>query len=171
MSYSDLLKDPRWQRKRLETLNRAEFRCEACYDETQTLHVHHMHYERGLKPWEYEDKTLRVLCEGCHWEIGDVQLTLARAMDTASHCEIALLIGMWDGRTEAQEGHVRSNAPAPDSALWMRAFYAEGLGLVRAAYSAASPFQDEWAKARVEVGLTVPPALRAAAAPPTPQNV
>jgi hypothetical protein len=66
MSYSDLLKDPRWQRKRLEILNRSGFSCEECGDTTETLNVHHKRYRKGAKPWEYSDCELTALCEGCH---------------------------------------------------------------------------------------------------------
>ena len=64
--YAQKLKDPRWQRKRLEALNRAEFRCEACQDDESTLHVHHKAYFKGREPWEYDVGQLAVLCERCH---------------------------------------------------------------------------------------------------------
>lgn len=65
-SYSDKLKDPRWQRKRLEVLERAEWKCECCGAVDRTLHVHHGHYDRGADPWEYDLFTLWSLCEECH---------------------------------------------------------------------------------------------------------
>lgn len=65
-NYWEKLKDPRWQRKRLEALQRAGFACEACHDTEQTLHVHHKAYFKGREPWEYEDEQLAVLCEDCH---------------------------------------------------------------------------------------------------------
>jgi hypothetical protein len=40
MSYADLLKDPRWQKKRLEVLESNGWACEACGSATKTLHVH-----------------------------------------------------------------------------------------------------------------------------------
>lgn len=82
MAYSDRLKDPRWQKKRLEILNRAGFMCENCGAKNKTLHVHHGYYERGLDPWEYADDTLWCLCEECHEKAEsvrrDVYLSLAR---------------------------------------------------------------------------------------------
>lgn len=66
MAYSDDLKDPRWQRKRLERLQLAAWCCEDCDSDAKTLHVHHKFYRRGAKPWEYEDHELLVLCEDCH---------------------------------------------------------------------------------------------------------
>lgn len=65
-AYQQKLLDPRWQRKRLEILNRASFKCEMCGSDSDTLHVHHGYYERGLDPWEYESDTLHCLCAGCH---------------------------------------------------------------------------------------------------------
>lgn len=66
LTYSDLLKDPRWQRKRLEILERAGWECENCGDSESTLHVHHGYYEKGIKPWEYPEHSLCCLCESCH---------------------------------------------------------------------------------------------------------
>lgn len=42
--YSEKLKDPRWQKKRLEILNRDEFACRFCGDNKSTLNVHHISY-------------------------------------------------------------------------------------------------------------------------------
>lgn len=66
MSYSDELKHPKWQRRRLEMLAAANFRCSRCQDGEKTLHVHHKQYRHGRPPWDYEDKELEVLCEPCH---------------------------------------------------------------------------------------------------------
>ncbi len=65
-SYFEKLKDPRWQKKRLEALQEAGFACQICYDSESTLHVHHKQYFKGRDPWEYELAQLGVLCEDCH---------------------------------------------------------------------------------------------------------
>lgn len=65
-SYSELLRDPRWQRKRLEALNFADWRCDRCCDAESTLHVHHKRYVKGRAPWEYDLEELAVLCAHCH---------------------------------------------------------------------------------------------------------
>lgn len=65
-TYWELLKDPRWQKKRLEVLNDANWTCEKCNSVDKTLHVHHKLYEKGLKPWEYDNDILQCLCEDCH---------------------------------------------------------------------------------------------------------
>lgn len=64
--YWQLLRDPRWQRKRLEIMERAGFQCEECRAADKTLNVHHTHYVKGRKPWEYQNTDLRCLCEDCH---------------------------------------------------------------------------------------------------------
>lgn len=65
-SYAAKLLDPRWQRKRLEALESADWACEACGDAESTLHVHHKQYIKGRNPWEYEGDQLAVLCKSCH---------------------------------------------------------------------------------------------------------
>jgi hypothetical protein len=65
MPYRDKLKDPRWQRKRLEVLNEANWRCKKCERGNLPLHVHHILYRR-VDPWEYRLDELQVLCEPCH---------------------------------------------------------------------------------------------------------
>lgn len=66
MTYSEKLKDPRWQKKRLEVLNRDNFMCTQCCDSRKTLHVHHLKYNGN--PWDVEIKYLKTLCEDCHKE-------------------------------------------------------------------------------------------------------
>jgi hypothetical protein len=66
LSYSKKLKDPRWQKKRLEILERDRWACRECLDEEKTLHVHHLIYLSGFDPWEIPDGFLLTLCEDCH---------------------------------------------------------------------------------------------------------
>lgn len=66
MTYSEKLKDPRWQKKRLEILQRDNWTCCNCGDDSKTLHVHHRIYINGKDPWEYPDHLLVTLCEYCH---------------------------------------------------------------------------------------------------------
>ena len=66
MTYSEKLKDPRWQKKRLEILERDNWACQRCFDTNSTLHIHHLYYDFKFDPWEYEDETLITLCEECH---------------------------------------------------------------------------------------------------------
>ena len=64
--YSDLFKDPRWQKKRLEILQRDNFKCRSCKDDLSTLHVHHLCYDYKIDPWDYKNDDLITLCETCH---------------------------------------------------------------------------------------------------------
>ena len=65
-SYFEKLKDPRWQKKRLERLEMSDWHCDSCGDGESTLHVHHKVYFKGREPWEYDAKQLSTLCEECH---------------------------------------------------------------------------------------------------------
>lgn len=80
-TYAELLRDPRWQRRRLEIFQRDGWVCTGCADTANELHVHHKRYERGRKPWEYDDEDLVTLRKDCHrdqTEIDD-QLKIALA--------------------------------------------------------------------------------------------
>lgn len=70
MTYQEQLKHPRWQKKRLEILERDEWTCQACGDTDATLTVHHKSYHQKdgkfVDIWEYENETLVTLCEKCH---------------------------------------------------------------------------------------------------------
>lgn len=65
-SYREMLALPQWQKRRLQMLERAGWKCVECGAEEQQLHVHHKRYVAGAKPLEYEDDDLAVLCERCH---------------------------------------------------------------------------------------------------------
>jgi hypothetical protein len=65
MNYSEKLKDPRWQKKRLEILQRDNWMCFVCQNDKSTLHVHHQKYN-GCDPWTVDGEFLTTLCEDCH---------------------------------------------------------------------------------------------------------
>lgn len=65
-TYSEKLKSPLWQKKRLEILNRDNFTCVLCSDTETELHIHHNEYISGKKPWEYENDNFQTLCKHCH---------------------------------------------------------------------------------------------------------
>lgn len=64
--YAEKLKDPRWQKKQFEILNRDGFLCLICGDYKSTLHVHHRYYINGREPWDYPNHLLATLCDSCH---------------------------------------------------------------------------------------------------------
>ena len=65
-SYLEKLKDPRWQKRRLEILERDEWTCQQCGNKKSPLHVHHRYYIKGKDPWDYSNEMLLTLCEECH---------------------------------------------------------------------------------------------------------
>lgn len=67
MTYSSKLRNPKWQKKRLEILNRDEFTCRLCTDKETTLNVHHLEYKGN--PWDVPNTSLITLCEHCHEEV------------------------------------------------------------------------------------------------------
>lgn len=71
-AYFEKLRDPRWQRKRLEVMQRDEFTCQSCFDSGSTLNVHHRVYIKGNEPWDYPVENLVTLCESCHSDEGQV---------------------------------------------------------------------------------------------------
>jgi hypothetical protein len=66
--YAQKLRDPRWQRKRLEVMQRDNFTCQSCGLDNKTLNVHHGYYQAGKDPWDYPTSSLTTLCEDCHEE-------------------------------------------------------------------------------------------------------
>lgn len=67
LTYSEKLKDPRWQKKRLEIFQRDNFKCLLCGDSESTLHVHHKSYRNN--PWEVDSSDLKTLCAECHYVV------------------------------------------------------------------------------------------------------
>lgn len=68
LTYQEKLKDPRWQKKRLNIFERDGWKCRVCGNDKDTLHVHHKIYKKGEEPWDTPDKFLLTLCESCHDE-------------------------------------------------------------------------------------------------------
>jgi hypothetical protein len=66
-NYTELLKDPRWQKMRLEIFTRDNWECQICHSKESTLNIHHTYYKKwGTPPWDYPDESLITLCEQCH---------------------------------------------------------------------------------------------------------
>lgn len=65
-TYQEKLRDPRWQRKRLEKMDDENWSCELCGDGTTELHVHHLFYDQEREPWQYALDQLRCICSDCH---------------------------------------------------------------------------------------------------------
>ena len=65
-AYGEKLKHPKWQKRRLEILERDGWKCTNCGNAEEELHVHHRNYTHGASPWEYSDDELTTLCHICH---------------------------------------------------------------------------------------------------------
>lgn len=89
MTYSEQLRHPNWQRRRLEILSKASFSCEWCGDTESTLNVHHKHYRKGRMAWEYEDHELTALCEPCHRQEHEHRAVLDEILNELS-CDYAV---------------------------------------------------------------------------------
>lgn len=70
MNYSEKLKDPRWQKKRLEIFERDGWKCRACGEKDKSLHVHHIFYLPKKEPWDIPNGFLITFCEDCHMSKG-----------------------------------------------------------------------------------------------------
>jgi hypothetical protein len=57
---------PEWQKKRLEVMEAANFKCQCCGNTEQQLNVHHIDYDRDKKIWEYDLTELLCVCDSCH---------------------------------------------------------------------------------------------------------
>lgn len=77
-SYWEMLRDPRWQQKRLKVMERDKWTCRDCGNKAGTFNVHHCYYVRGNAPWDYPDESLVTLCEKCHERRTDGKQALDR---------------------------------------------------------------------------------------------
>lgn len=86
-SFFEKYKHPKWQRMRLNVMQRDGFQCRDCGTKDDTLEVHHCHYTKGGEaPWDTEPDCLMTLCGGCH------QLRADREQDIK--LELGRLLGM-----------------------------------------------------------------------------
>ena len=92
--WHSLYRDPQWQKKRLEILERAGWCCENCGDSESELQVHHGYYDKDKKPWEYELRSLHALCDFCHEDAEDIRRAIKQAggLPLSIQRQIALLI-------------------------------------------------------------------------------
>ena len=105
--YTELLKHPKWQKKRLEILERDNFQCRLCDDENTCLHVHHKEYIPANKPWEYENNKLITLCKDCHFIVEEIGFNIDRCkiikLTTKTPSYKQFLIIYWNLQQERAE--------------------------------------------------------------------
>ncbi len=103
MSYLENYKHPKWQKKRLEILERDEFTYQSCHETEKTLNVHHcVPYKKGVMPWEYENDELITFCQDCHKTISEiidecVSVIMGRCWSIDSSGEMNKILSQLDG--------------------------------------------------------------------------
>lgn len=65
-NYKSQYLDPRWQKKRLQIMERDNFTCKVCNNNENTLNVHHLYYVPGKKVWDYPNSAFITACADCH---------------------------------------------------------------------------------------------------------
>lgn len=68
-AYREKLRDPRWQKLRLQVFERDGWKCINCntgIHGKKTLCVHHWAYIRGREPWDYPLTNFATMCWDCH---------------------------------------------------------------------------------------------------------
>lgn len=111
--YQKRLLDPRWQKKRLEVMQRDGFKCCLCTDDGTALHIHHMSYKGN--PWDVPNEELKTVCSHCHSVVHELKDTLVLKvfkypMDEAgffmilAYCEktVAFMFHDSDGKVKLQ---------------------------------------------------------------------
>jgi 5-methylcytosine-specific restriction endonuclease McrA len=86
-TYSEKLRDPRWQEMRLRVMQRDGFMCRDCHRSDSELQVHHCFYEKG-NPWDTDPDLLMTLCAFCHGQRQDMETDIRRRLGrifTLSH--------------------------------------------------------------------------------------
>ena len=77
--YSKRLKDPRWQRKRLEVMERDKWTCVDTLESDDPLQVHHCWYAKG-GPWETPNKYLITVTEDAHNERHKIESDIKKTL-------------------------------------------------------------------------------------------
>lgn len=113
-TYYEKLRDPRWQRKRLQIMERDRWACTMCGSNASTLNVHHGYYERGIDPWDYDDASLTTLCENCHVFMGRKLAVIHRRIASLNSDQLVELdmlledVASYSERLSARGGRCRT---------------------------------------------------------------
>lgn len=105
-TYQELFRDPRWQKKRLKIFERDDWTCTRCTDDQFELHIHHLKYVKGRKPWEYSDDQLTTYCVNCHTQFHLFEKCTGIVCYWAFFDDILAPIGYvtWSGKTIKRGG-------------------------------------------------------------------
>lgn len=121
--YWKKLKDPRWQKKRLEVFQRDNFTCRDCGDKERTQHVHHCFYEKG-DPWNTGMEFLLTLCDECHSIRQDFENNCRKALGkiftrTLLGDVVMLLESLENSKDPDPVIRSNNNCCCPDSFGWL----------------------------------------------------
>lgn len=97
MTYAERLRDPKWQKKRLEVMERDQWQCINCCDKKTTLNVHHCWYEKGVDVWDYPMECYQTLCEPCHKIAESTRLKLSKILFSSTPEDMAFIIKFVSG--------------------------------------------------------------------------
>ncbi len=104
MTYKEKLRDPRWQRRRLEAMQRDGFTCARCRTQNKILNVNHLVYVGD--PWDAPIEALETLCEDCHQERSALERDV-RALPTFLAIHV-LRMAMRDATPPLATGTIRA---------------------------------------------------------------
>lgn len=104
-TYAEKLRDPRWQKKRLEVMERDGFECKRCRDKSSTLTVHHLCYLKKTEPWDYDKCFMVTLCENCHKHVEQPSVRQASGLLASSPIDPwtlrLVVLAIWTSSREA----------------------------------------------------------------------
>lgn len=120
MTYAEKLKDPRWQKKRLEIMERGGFSCNVCGDSKSELHIHHSEYCGN--PWDVPSTSLHTLCVKCHERVENFKKRLSIMLcSQPSHRMIERFLFLCDTQGEPAVFSVLEHSSHSQS-LWQKFF-------------------------------------------------
>jgi hypothetical protein len=91
--YSEQYKDPRWQKKRLEIMQRSNYSCEWCGNTKKQLSIHHGYYKPKTAVWEYDNSTLHCLCQSCHEFAGELLGAVHYFLAASTYKQLQQIVG------------------------------------------------------------------------------
>lgn len=117
MKYSDKLKSPKWQRKRLEVLQRDDFKCRLCGNTEIELQIHHLKYSG--EPHEAPLENLITYCKVCH------QVVEQHKGENVTNCVLNNVNGEYDIYVYKIEPHVYMFSKCGDE-IYARCYFKKG---------------------------------------------
>jgi hypothetical protein len=115
MTYAEKLKDPRWQKKRLEIFERDGFTCQECESKDKQLHVHHRMYLAKKQPWDHPNELLVTVCFECHELLTEVKKSIERVLSGFDFGSLLALAEFLE--------HTRACLPNHDWNTWLTYLY------------------------------------------------